>query len=233
MEIDLYRDDGIVHVIITGASHVEKRALDLHLLRRLPLRRPALAGLLRPRRGLPSDFNNNVKGRSARRPGSAPTRAWASSPTCRHRHLGGLHPRPATDHSGKAVVDADGKVLKTVDMPATACRTTSSSASDIDGNDVWVGTSKGLGWAIGEGYYPGCDAAANAPTGRPRRNRCRAARKVKTSECKTYDARYEPALTLVVALAWRVALLQAGRRGRRRPSTPAESPSDDPKLVKS
>jgi hypothetical protein len=26
---------------------------------------------------------------------------------------------------------------------------------DFDGNDVWVGTSKGLGLGIGEGYYPG------------------------------------------------------------------------------
>ncbi len=26
---------------------------------------------------------------------------------------------------------------------------------DLDGNDTWVGTAKGLGWAIGEGYYPG------------------------------------------------------------------------------
>jgi hypothetical protein len=28
-------------------------------------------------------------------------------------------------------------------------------AVDVDGNDIWVGTSKGLGWGIGEGYYPG------------------------------------------------------------------------------
>jgi len=26
---------------------------------------------------------------------------------------------------------------------------------DFDGNDVWVATGKGLGRAIGEGYYPG------------------------------------------------------------------------------
>jgi hypothetical protein len=25
----------------------------------------------------------------------------------------------------------------------------------MDGTDAWVGTSKGLGWARGEGYYPG------------------------------------------------------------------------------
>jgi hypothetical protein len=26
---------------------------------------------------------------------------------------------------------------------------------DFDGNDVWAGTSKGVGHGIGEGYYPG------------------------------------------------------------------------------
>ena len=29
------------------------------------------------------------------------------------------------------------------------------SRKEIDGNDAWVGTSKGLGWAIGSGYYKG------------------------------------------------------------------------------
>jgi hypothetical protein len=28
-------------------------------------------------------------------------------------------------------------------------------AADVDGNDIWVGTAKGLGWGIGEGYYAG------------------------------------------------------------------------------
>ncbi len=28
-------------------------------------------------------------------------------------------------------------------------------AADVDGDDIWVGTGKGLGWGIGEGYYPG------------------------------------------------------------------------------
>ena len=28
-------------------------------------------------------------------------------------------------------------------------------SADVDGNDIWVGTVKGLGWGIGDGYYPG------------------------------------------------------------------------------
>ncbi len=31
-------------------------------------------------------------------------------------------------------------------------------ALDFDGKDVWVGTGKGLGWAVGDGYYPGVKA---------------------------------------------------------------------------
>ena len=27
-------------------------------------------------------------------------------------------------------------------------------AADMDGNDVWIGTSKGLAWGQGAGYYP-------------------------------------------------------------------------------
>jgi xanthine dehydrogenase iron-sulfur cluster and FAD-binding subunit A len=35
---------------------------------------------------------------------------------------------------------------------------------DFDGNDVWAGTSKGLGHGIGEGYYPKLRPVAAAVT---------------------------------------------------------------------
>ncbi len=70
MEIDLYRDDGIVHVITTGVSYVDGVAVGLDLLRRLPLRRPALAGLLRPRRR-PAQRLQQLRSRAA-----APNEAW-------------------------------------------------------------------------------------------------------------------------------------------------------------
>ena len=46
MEIDLYRDDGIVHVITTAVAPAGERLLRLHIFRRVALRRPALARLL-------------------------------------------------------------------------------------------------------------------------------------------------------------------------------------------
>ena len=47
MEIDLYRDDGINHVIVTGREPRRGRPVGLDLLRRLALRRPPLARLRR------------------------------------------------------------------------------------------------------------------------------------------------------------------------------------------
>jgi hypothetical protein len=34
---------------------------------------------------------------------------------------------------------------------------------DFDGNDAWVATAKGLGWAIGEGYYKGVRRPGGSP----------------------------------------------------------------------
>ena len=58
---------------------------------------------------------------------------------------------------GKAVISRGKQVLKTVEMPKCIPHNYVLWA-EIDGNDVWIGTSKGLGWAIGEGYYPGLKA---------------------------------------------------------------------------
>ena len=95
MEIDLYRDDGINHVIVTGASPVERRGVGLDLLRRLPLRRAALARL-RPAGGRPARPTSTTTSRRAarRKRSTAPTRASASSPTRpARRDVGDLHAR--------------------------------------------------------------------------------------------------------------------------------------------
>ena len=44
-------------------------------------------------------------------------------------------------------------------------------AADVDGNDIWVGTAKGLGWGIGEGYYPGTKERPLYAYGQPVRSR--------------------------------------------------------------
>jgi len=56
-------------------------------------------------------------------------------------------------HEGVAEIRRAGKLLQTVRSPLGIPHHYALWA-DFDGKDVWVGTSKGLGWGHGEGYYP-------------------------------------------------------------------------------
>ena len=47
-----------------------------------------------------------------------------------------------------------GKVVEDIDMPLGVPHSF-MIAAEVDGDDIWIGTGKGLGWGIGEGYYPG------------------------------------------------------------------------------
>jgi len=55
---------------------------------------------------------------------------------------------------GRAKVTVGGKVVEYVDMPQGVPHSF-MIAADVDGNDIWVGTAKGLGWGVGDGYYSG------------------------------------------------------------------------------
>ncbi|MGB2987076.1 MAG: regulator, partial [Phycisphaerae bacterium] len=57
-------------------------------------------------------------------------------------------------HKGKAVVQRGEEVLTEIETPPNLPHNYVLWA-DFDGDNVWVGTSKGLGHAIGHGYYPG------------------------------------------------------------------------------
>ncbi len=57
---------------------------------------------------------------------------------------------------GRAKVTIGGEQVELVDMPKGVPHSF-MIAADVDGDDVWVGTAKGLGWGIGEGYYPGLE----------------------------------------------------------------------------
>jgi hypothetical protein len=103
--------------------------------------------------GLPNDFNNNVRARSS-------DEAWF----CSDKGVGVItdfasntwvaYTRNPNDKGGKAVITRDKEVLEIVDMPVGIPHSFIINA-DIDGNDVWIATAKGLGWGIGEGYYRG------------------------------------------------------------------------------
>ncbi len=153
MEIDLYRDDGIVHVITTGVSYVDDVLWISTYFGCCRYDGRHWRGFFSKEGGLPSEFNNNVKARSA-------NEAWF----CTDKGLGVIadfstntwvqytaEPNPP---AGKAVVKQGTDTLETVDLTAGVPHTYIICA-DMDGKDAWVGTSKGLGWAIGDDYYAG------------------------------------------------------------------------------
>jgi hypothetical protein len=165
MEIDLYRDDGINHVIVTGASPVDGVVWISTYFGGCRYDGRHWRGYAQDDGGLPSDFNNNVKGRSAQ-----------EALYCSDKGLGIITDGPgetwvtytrdpATGH-GRAKVTKGGKVVELVDMPVGVPHSFMINA-DVDGNDIWVATAKGLGWGHGEGYYPGLRERALYTYGRP------------------------------------------------------------------
>ncbi|MEI6779324.1 MAG: regulator [Verrucomicrobiota bacterium] len=152
MEIDLYRDDGIVHVITTGASYIEKTLWISTYFGCCRYDGRHWRGYFDHDCGLPSNFNNNVKGRSAQE-------AWF----CSDKGLGACmdaetctwvtYTSDGDKHTGKAVIKRENEVIKVVDTGYNVPHNFQISV-DFDGADVWAGTSKGLGHGIGEGYYP-------------------------------------------------------------------------------
>jgi len=156
MEIDLYRDDGIVHVITTGVSHVDKTLWVSSYFGMCRYDGRHWRGYYAKETGLPSDFGNGVAGRDA-------NEAWYST----DKGLGVLTDFPSDTwvtytmdpktHAGTAVIRHGKKVVKTVSMPRSVPHNYILTVA-FDGDDAWVGTSKGLARAIGKGYYKGLKA---------------------------------------------------------------------------
>jgi ligand-binding sensor domain-containing protein len=156
MEIDLYRDDGIVHVITTGTSHVDGILWITTYFGMSRYDGRHWRGIYAHETGLPSDFGNAVRGRSA-------DEAWFAT----DKGLGVLahfpsdtwvtYTRDGAAPAGTAVIQRGTRVLKTIHLPVCIPHNYVLWV-EMDGNDAWVGTSKGLGWAIGSDYYPGLKA---------------------------------------------------------------------------
>lgn len=160
MEIDLYRDDGIVHVITTGVSHVDGTLWAGTYFGASRYDGRHWRGIYAHETGLPSDFVNAVRGRGA-------GEAWFST----DKGLGVLadfetdtwvtYTRAADGSpTGKAVVQRGTEILRTVE---TALNLPHNYVLwvDLDGEDAWVGTSKGLARAVGTGYYAGLRPAGS------------------------------------------------------------------------
>jgi ligand-binding sensor domain-containing protein len=153
MEIDLYRDDGIVHVITTGTSYAEGILWVSSYFGMSRYDGRYWRGYYAKETGLPSDFGNAVAGRSA-------NEAWYAT----DRGVGVLtdfttdtwitYTMDPNTLRGKAEVRRGDKLVRTVDMEK--CLPHNYALwTEFDGDDVWVGTSKGLARARGKGYYKG------------------------------------------------------------------------------
>jgi ligand-binding sensor domain-containing protein len=153
MEIDLYRDDGIIHVIVTGVSPAEDVLWISTYFGNSRYDGRHWRGFYADETGLPSDFTNNVKARSANECYFAMDKGLgvvADFPT----ESVVTYTRDPNTLRGKAQIYQAGKLLRTVDMEKAVPHNFIINI-DTDGNDIWVATGKGLGWAIGEGYYSG------------------------------------------------------------------------------
>lgn len=165
MEIDLYRDDGIVHVIVTGASHVDDSLWISTYFGNCRYDGRHWRGFYAHETGIPSDFTNVAKGRSS-------AEGWFGT----DKGLGVVadfftdtyvaYTRDPQTLRGQAQVYRRGKLLKTVDMDRAVPHNYIINI-DFDGNDAWVATGKGLGWAIGEGYYKGVRRPGAGNSGNP------------------------------------------------------------------
>ena len=153
MEIDLYRDDGIVHVITTGTSYIEGVLWVSTYFGGSRYDGRHWRGYFAHDCGLPSDFINAIIGRSA-------NEAWYAT----DKGLGAVMDFPSDTwvtytmepktRKGRAVITRANEVVKTVEMPLSIPHNY-VLWTEVDGNDVWVGTSKGLARGIGKDYFAG------------------------------------------------------------------------------
>ena len=153
MEIDLYRDDGINHVIVTAAQSVDGVLWVSSYFGGSRYDGRHWRGYAQQENGLPSDFVNNLRARSGQE-------AWY----CSDKGLGVItdgpgdtwvvYTRDPGKDTGRATVKQGGNAVEVVEMDLAVPHNFTINA-DIDGNDVWVATAKGVAWGIGEGYYPG------------------------------------------------------------------------------
>jgi len=162
MEIDLYRDDGLIHIITTSASYVDGVlwASTYFGLSRYDGRN--WRGYMSKDSGLPSSFINLSVGRSgtscsnATDMGLAVLVDFATDTWVTYRR------ENEESKTWTAQVMVGNETLQTVatnlDLPNDF-----TIAVEHQGGDIWIGTGHGLARGIGRGYWDGLRGPDSAP----------------------------------------------------------------------
>ena len=153
MEIDLYRDDGIVHVITTGTSFVDGILWVSTYFGMSRYDGRHWRGMYAHETGLPSDFGNAVKGRHRDEGWFATDRGIGVCADFSTDTWVTYTMDPKT-HAGKAIVSREGKTLQSIDTEKGITHNHTLWV-EFDKDDVWIGTAKGLALGKGIGYYRG------------------------------------------------------------------------------
>ncbi len=159
MEIDLYRDDGLIHIITTSASYVDKVlwASTYFGLSRYDGRH--WRGWMDHDSGLASNFINLARGRSATSCYNATDLGLAVLVDFESDTWVGYRrdSEDATTWTAHTSIGNDEKRTSATDLslPNHFVITV-----EFQGNDVWIGTGHGLARGVGDGYHDGLSKSA-------------------------------------------------------------------------
>ncbi len=161
MEVDVLRDDGLIHVITTSVSYVEKILWVTTYFGMSRYDGRHWRGYIEGDSGLPSNFINMAKARGRvawvctdRGLGvvNGDTNKWVSyvptDPVWAHKRTPSPDDGPMEGTKGwEARVYDDAKLIKTVKL-AQGLANNHIYGVDFQGEDVWVATSKGISHGI-------------------------------------------------------------------------------------
>ncbi len=142
-EMVLFKDQGLIHEIVTSVSYVDNIRLGGNLLRRQPLRWPLLAQLSHQRQRASLELHQHHQGRGRQ---SRLVRHRQGAGLLRRRELGRLSPSLKDGKPEMTVRDAQGKVTPVAVTTAPAHNYI--LGIDFQGSDIWVATAKGLSHGI-------------------------------------------------------------------------------------
>jgi hypothetical protein len=162
MEIDLYRDDGLIHIITTSASYIDGVlwASTYFGLSRYDGRH--WRGYMDHDSGLASNFINLALGRSGTSCYNATDLGLAVLVDFESDTWVTYKIDKPTDKTWTAHISVGNNILGSVPTKLTLPNHFVICLG-FQGNDLWIGTGHGLARGIGKNYYPGLKTNQKSP----------------------------------------------------------------------